>query len=54
MLCTRQKVLRRFWYATLPIHKLRRSSRSVRVWIPTVVSAVVLVLMFLVTSSHLS
>jgi lipopolysaccharide/colanic/teichoic acid biosynthesis glycosyltransferase len=39
---------------TLPIHKLRRSSRSVRVWIPTAVSAVVLVLMFLVTSSHLS
>ena len=22
MLCTKQKVLRRFWYATLPIHKL--------------------------------
>jgi lipopolysaccharide/colanic/teichoic acid biosynthesis glycosyltransferase len=39
---------------TLPIHKLHRSSRSVRVWIPTAVSAVVLVLMFLVTSSHLS
>ena len=39
---------------TLPIRKLRRSSRSVRVWLPTAVSAVVLVLMFLVTSSHLS
>ena len=39
---------------TLPIRTLRRSSRSVRVWLPTAVSAVVLVLMFLVTSSHLS
>jgi phenylpropionate dioxygenase-like ring-hydroxylating dioxygenase large terminal subunit len=23
MLCTKQKVLRRFWYATLPIYKLK-------------------------------
>ena len=39
---------------TLPFHKLQGRGRSVRVWIPTFVSAVVLVLMFLVTSSHLS
>jgi len=38
----------------LLVRKLHRSSRTVRVWLPTAASAVVLVLMFLVTSSHLS
>jgi lipopolysaccharide/colanic/teichoic acid biosynthesis glycosyltransferase len=39
---------------TLPIHQLRARGRAVRVWLPTAACAVVLVLMFLVTSSHLS
>jgi hypothetical protein len=40
--------------ATLLLRRLRASSTSFRVWFPTAVSAIVLVLVFFVTSSHLS
>jgi lipopolysaccharide/colanic/teichoic acid biosynthesis glycosyltransferase len=39
---------------TLVARKLRSRSDSLRIWLPTAVAAVVLVVMFVVTSSHLS
>jgi lipopolysaccharide/colanic/teichoic acid biosynthesis glycosyltransferase len=39
---------------TLFARKLRSRSDALRIWLPTAVAAVVLVLMFVVTSSHLS
>jgi lipopolysaccharide/colanic/teichoic acid biosynthesis glycosyltransferase len=39
---------------TLLGRRMRASSQAFRVWLPTAASAVVLVLMFVVTSSHLS
>jgi lipopolysaccharide/colanic/teichoic acid biosynthesis glycosyltransferase len=39
---------------TLLAHRLRLRSNSLRLWLPTAASAVVLVLAFVVTSSHLS
>jgi lipopolysaccharide/colanic/teichoic acid biosynthesis glycosyltransferase len=40
--------------ATLLVRRMRARSSLFRVWLPTAMSAVVLVLMFVVTSSHLS
>jgi lipopolysaccharide/colanic/teichoic acid biosynthesis glycosyltransferase len=39
---------------TLVAHRVHARSRALRVWLPTAASAVVLVLMFVVTSSHIS
>jgi lipopolysaccharide/colanic/teichoic acid biosynthesis glycosyltransferase len=39
---------------TLVAQRMRARSRALRLWLPTAASAIVLVLMFVVTSSHLS
>lgn len=40
--------------ATLLVNRIRARSRAFRVWLPTAASAALLVLMFVITSSHIS
>jgi lipopolysaccharide/colanic/teichoic acid biosynthesis glycosyltransferase len=40
--------------ATLLLNRMRARSRAFRVWLPTAASAALLVLMFVITSSHIS
>lgn len=40
--------------ATLLLHRMRARTRAFRVWLPTAASAAVLVLMFVITFSHIS